>query len=519
MITGPAADAAPFAPSTQDIRSLRVVRRPSRLAQWRIPLTALALLLAYLFVYPAQIELSGDQTAQVVAARSLLEDGTYRTSLHDVYGPEVRIEIGADLRHPLRWFPPGYSLLLFGLAKAGLSMPAAALLLYYLLKVLWAVTWLAVGVALGIPFRTIAFSAGFLFFLTYPSTTTDFFESVAAGLVLLIALQPQNSLRRDLFTSLTIAAGILMRYAAVKLALFYAAFHLWPRTRRVPAVRLFLTLAPAAITYLFCTRVIGGEATPYHGVHSAAHIAWHLLPKAAYYAVTGGWSPSQPILKGVLLVFLAAAGIGLYRSLKLKALPGWIWLLAAWQCFCCLFLIAVQLRYASVYSSSEPAFATPRYYTLAQPLNTAALLVLAPLAFRSKRKALTTALAAVLILCAADWASANRTLLRSFARGTDGFLRPADLGAVFRLLEERHPDAIFNGIGVFLFGAGDPRVLYPYNVSGLRAPKDCRIAVVRFKGEDSALVNALEGRIAPCELDRIGTFEVRLYQLPVGFTL
>jgi hypothetical protein len=112
----------------------RAIPERSRFNRFRLPLTAGGIFLIYFCSYARQIELSGDQTAAVVAAESMLHEGAYKVSLHESYGPLAVVNIGSDLRQPLRWYPPGYSVALYAFAKLGLSMAGGALLLFYLAK-------------------------------------------------------------------------------------------------------------------------------------------------------------------------------------------------------------------------------------------------------------------------------------------------------------------------------------------------------------------------------------------------
>lgn len=492
----------------------RDLLRPARRLQ--IVLTALLLVLGYALIYPLQVDLSGDQTAQVVATQSLLENGTYRVSLHEAYGSSTVVTIGDDLRQPLRWFPPGYSILLFVFAKCGLSLPQAALILYYGSKFLWALSWLAACSALGVSFSSSVCAVSFLFFLTYPSTTTDLFESIAVALVFVAIASYSGAWTGSAIACLSLSAGILIRFATAKLTGFYALIEFLRRPSHATVTRLGLSLAPVAGIYFFCTRVLGGEWSPYHNAGPAPHTAWQLLPKGIYYAATGGWSPSNLALKIALLAFLGVAAIGMARLYRNNALPSWVRLLVSWQSFCLLFLIVVQLRYGSMYAPGEPAFATPRFYTLAQPLNVAALLLLVEFGLPVRGSRLRNPTALLLLLCAIDWVAANHRILRDRVAGSDGFLRPTDLAGVHRVLQSQHLDAIFNDAGVFTYTAADARIIYPADVRGLRAPKDCRVAVVRFAGDPSPLVERLDKLTGSGQAQRIGTFEIVFFNLPKG---
>jgi hypothetical protein len=216
---------------------------------------------------------------------------------------------------------------------------------------------------------------------------------------------------------------------------------------------------------------------------------------------------------------VALAGIGLLRLHRKAAVPNWVSLLITWQGFCLLFLMVVQLRYGSMYSASEPAFVTPRFFTLAQPLNVCALLFLVPVAFPGIGKRLGNTVVLLLLVCLFDWVSMNHRLLRDRSLGVDGFLRPTDLAAVHRVLQSQPLQAIFNGAGVFTYTATDPRIIYPDNIDGFRVLKSARIAVVRFAGDPNRLLDALQRKMPAIDTQRIGTFEVAFFDLPKGFEL
>jgi hypothetical protein len=183
------------------------------------------------------------------------------------------------------------------------------------------------------------------------------------------------------------------------------------------------------------------------------------------------------------------------------------------------FLIVTQVFFGSMYAYSQPAFATARFYSLTQPLSVAALYWLASFSLPAWNPVLRRALAMILFVCMVDWTIKNHSIMAGMSRGPDGFLRFADLAAVHRLLGSEHLDGIFDGTGVLIYTAADPRIIYPDNVRGLRSPNDTHIAVVRFAALPNNLLNALEKRVAPYEVKQFNRFEVDVFALPRGFEL
>jgi hypothetical protein len=490
-----------------------------RIGRSRLLLTALGIILVYFCVYGARIELSGDQTAPVVAAESMLHEGAYKVSLHESYGPSVVVNIGSDLRQPLRWYPPGYSVALYALAKLGLSLAGSALVIFYLAKLLWTISWMAACLANRVPYPIAAGAVGFALMLTYPSTTTEIFESIAIALLFFAVSKRLGRTASAGVASASLAAGTFFRFPAAKLLGFYALVEWARRPRLATCFRVLLAAMPALIVYFVCTRLIGGESTPYHGVGPGQRTNWLLLLKGFYYAVTGGWSPSNLPLRILAAAMVLMAATGLVRRAWKGALPRWIVLLAGFQAYYMVFLIVTQVLFGSMYAYTQPAFATARFYSLTQPFSVAALYVLASFSLPTLSFGLRRALAAILLLCMVDWTIKNHSIMAGMTQGPDGFLRFADLAAVHRKLGSEHLDGIFDATGVFVYTAADPRIIYPDNVRGLRSPSDTHIAVVRFAGPPNDLVDALEKRIAPYEVQRFDRFEVDCFALPRGFEI
>jgi len=487
--------------------------------RFRLPLTAIGLFLIYISAYPCRIELSGDQTAQVAAAESLLWEGAYKVPLHEAYGPAFVVNIGSDLRQPLRWYPPGYSIALYALAKLGLSFAGSALLLFYLAKFFWTLSWMAAGLAYDISYPITACAVAFSLLLTYPSTTTEIFESTAVALLFLALSTRLASPASATLASASVAGGTLFRFAAIKLLGFLALVEFVRRPRIVTCFKVALAAVPSLVLYVVCTRVIGDDSTPYHGVGPGSQTRWILLLKGFYYAATGGWSPTNMPLRALVVVIILMAMVGLFRLARGGALPRWIVLLIAFQTYYIVFLIITQVRFGSMYSATQPAFATPRFFSVTQPFNVAALLFLAPFALPPLNSVLQKATAVIFFLCIVDWMIQNHLIMAGMALCPDGFVRFADVAAVHRVLRSEHSDGIFDGTGVFVYTAADPRIIYPDNVRGLRSPNNTRIAVVRFAGLPDELLNALEKRVAPYEVKQFNRFEVDFFALPRGFEL
>jgi len=490
-----------------------------RIGRLRFFLTTLGLLSVYFCVYGSRIELSGDQTAPVVAAESMLREGAYKVSLHESYGPAVMVNIGSDLRQPLRWYPPGYSVALYALAKLGLSLAGSALVLFYLAKLLWSLSWLAACLAHHVPYPIAAGAVGFALMLTYPSTTTEIFESTAIALLFLAVSKRLRETASAGAASASIAGGTFFRFPAVKLLGFYALVEWARRPRLSTCFKVFLAALPSLVVYLVCTRLVGGESTPYHGVGPGRQTRWLLLLKGVYYAVTGGWSPSNAPLRVIAVAMVLMAMAGLARLAWKGALPRWIVLLAGFQAYYMVFLIITQIFFGSMYAYTQPAFATARFYSLTQPLSVAALYVLASFSLPAWNPALRRVLAGLLFVCMVDWTVKNHSIMGGMTQGPDGFLRFADLAAVHRLLSSEHLDGIFDGTGVLVYTAADPRIIYPDNVRGLRSLYDTHIAVVRFAGPVNDLLEALEKGIAPYQVKQFDRFEVDLFALPRGFEM
>ena len=485
----------------------------------RLLLTAVGLLAIYLCAYPRRIELSGDQTAPVVAAESMLREGAYKVSLHESYGPRVVVDIGSDLRQPLRWYPPGYSVALYALAKLGMSMAGGALLLFYVAKFFWTLSWTAAGMAYDIPYPIVAGAVAFGLFLTYPSTTTEIFESTTVALLFLAVSRRLGEPASALTASASVAAGTFFRFPAVKLLGFYALVEWARRPHLGTFFKVALAALPALVVYFGCTRLIGGESTPYHGVGPGPHTRWLLLFKGFYYAATGGWSPNNGPLRVLAVAMVMLAAAGLVRLGSRGMLPRWIVLLVGFHAYYMVFLVVTQVFFGSMYAPGQPAFATARFYSLTQPLNVAALYFLASHSLPALNPALRRALATILLVCMVDWTIKNHSIMAGMTRGPDGFLRFADLAAVHRLLGSAHTDGIFDATGVLIYTAADPRTIYPDNVRGLRSPKDTHIAVVRFAALPNDLLHALEERLAPYEVRQFNRFEVDFFALPRGFEL
>jgi hypothetical protein len=410
------------------------------------------------------------------------------------------------------------------LARLGLSLSAASLLLFYVARFAFALSWLAAGRAYGIPFGLLVFSVAFSLLITYPSTTTEIFESISVALLFLALSRWLSPKGGGYLGSAAIAGGTFFRFAAVKLLVFYGLVEWIRRPRPGTLIRVVLVGVPPLALYLFCTRFIGGEATPYHGVGPGHGTRWALLLKGIYYAATGGWSPSSLVLRALFAGLIALAAAGFVRMLKSGPPPEWIVLLIAFEAYSLFFLIVTQVLYGSMYADIQPAFATPRFFTLTMPLNIAALLFLSPLLLSPRiRPALTRLIQAaagvILLLCLAGWVVQNHRIMAGMSTGPDGYLRFADVAAIYRVLQSEQFDGVFDGTGVLMYTAVDARLIYPDNVREIRAERGARIAVVRYAAEPNKLLSGLEKQIGPEAVQRSGRYEVDLFTLPARFDL
>ena len=232
----------------------------------KLGIVALLLVLAYALLYPRHIELGGDQNSAVIAAQSLLEEGAYRVPLHEAYGPESSIEVGADMRQRLKWYPPGYTLVLYGLAKFGLTLAAAAFVAFYIAKFVWTLTWLAAGHAWRIPDPILIGAVAFSLFLAYPTTGTDVYESIGIALTFLVLSEKLREPTGAILASATLFVTTLFRYSGVKLFGFYGLVKLIRRPRPLTFAKVVLVAVAPVAAYLYCLRVVARDSTPYHGV-------------------------------------------------------------------------------------------------------------------------------------------------------------------------------------------------------------------------------------------------------------
>jgi len=483
-------------------------------------LVALVLMLAYVIAYPRQVEIGGDQTAAVIAALSLVHDGTYKVPLHESYGPERSIEIGTDMRQTLKWYPPGYTLILYGLMKIGIGVAAAALATFYAAKFAWTLAWLAAGRVWKIPDGILIGAVAFSLFLAYPTTMTDIYESIAIALTFLALSRRLGEPGSAILMSVSTSVATLMRYAAIKLLGFYGVVELLRRRHPVTLLKVVLaSIAPVGV-YLVCTRVIAGDASPYHGVGPGAHTHWAYLLKGIYYAAMGGWSPTLLPLKALGLILLTLAVVGLSTIWQEGPLENWIFLIFGFQAYYLCSLIPVQITFGSMYDPLQPAFATPRFFSLAQPFSVAAMLFLAAFVLRRAHPVARALPAFILFVCAIGWFAQNRKILAGDAIGQDGFLRFGDEDSVHRQLRADRLDAVFDGTGVLMYLSVDPRIIFPDDIRSLHTAAAARIAVVRFHDQPNELIDDLEkSGAAPSQTTQTGRFEVDLFTLPAGYSL
>ncbi|MCU1292461.1 MAG: hypothetical protein JWP08_1311 [Bryobacterales bacterium] len=486
----------------------------------RLGFVACLLVLSYAIFYPRHIELGGDQNSAVIAAQSLLEDGTYRVPLHEAYGPESSVEVGADMRQTLKWYPPGYTLVLYGLAKLGLTLAAGALVVFYVTKFVWTVAWLAAGRAWRIPDTILICAVAFSLFLAYPTTGTDVYESTGIAAVFLVLSGRLREPAGAVLVSATIFVMTLFRYSGVKLLGFYGLVELLRRPRPITFAKVLLTAVAPVGVYLFCLRVVAGDSTPYHGVGPVPHTRWILLPKGFYYAVTGAWSPTLLPLKALEVVLLLLAVSGLVLVWRNGKVEHWILLVLGYQAYCLGCLILVQISFGSMYPSFQPAFVTPRYLALAQPFSVAALLSLAFFALRPLHPVLRALPALILLATAINWMVMNRWIMGRMGEGPDGFMRFGDVDEIHRMLRAAQVDGVFDGTGVIMYTSVDPRRIYPDDIRSLHSTNSTRIAIVRYSGNHNELLEDLgKNQVMPYFSKRVGPYDVFFLTLPAGFGL
>lgn len=487
-----------------------------RLPVLSVLLFALVLTAGHRAVYSTRIDLSGDQTTQVIAAEALLKERRYLVPLHHTQAHAVTVVAGADYRQPLRWFPPGYSIALYLVTSiTGLSLSESALAVFYVIRFVWAGLWMAAACALGIGSVVAGTAILFCTILTYPSTTTDIFESaVTASLFLAVSrcLPPRPAL---LFGSLCCISGIAFRYAAVKLAGFWAVYVLWRyRGTHIPRHWVYLSAGLPALSYVLLTVVLGPA---YAGVSSAPATNWSLIAKGFYYALIGGFSPVSGPFKAIMVLVTVLVMIWCARRAMLRDLPQWCSYLLLFQLGCILFLVLVQTRYSGMYSAAEPAFATARFYALAQPLNVAMMITAARSSLPGwMGKMVMISLCVFLSSVAVERIYANHAILAKLAVGRDGFLRESAVAAVHTALQQVTPNTVLTEADLAVYTGVDAMRIYPNTARTIVFHQPSRVAVVEYTKGSRSLTARMSRLAVLRETISCGTYKVAVFDVPAG---
>jgi hypothetical protein len=400
-------------------------------------------------LYGDRVLLSGDQSIQLVAAESILAGDGLKV-------PPTSLPAGVswtptvDLREKLVWFPPGYSSLLAFLGWCGLSFPAAALALFYLNKIVSCCLWSLLMARLGIPIWTAACVFLFQSLAYMPATTTDqFLWPIVAGMFL---LEPKKLSWAGAFTATFLfCLAIWIRWFGIILPVVWAAWIVLAELPRVPKFKsLVLACVPLFVSiafYFLLTFYLSGSADPYN-LTAAEKTNWILLAKGVYFAATGGISSmAAPVQLGIAcMAFLTVLGLVWCAIFKPKSMPAWVMQLAVFQALILVFLVYMQIKKGSAFTESVPAFATARYYFLAQPLSLDFMLFcIGSLNQRALFK--TAAKVALLLLLAASalnyFQFNSQNSKDSFAVDSRGFLRPKQFVELESDLNNRMPDWVF----------------------------------------------------------------------------
>jgi len=399
-------------------------------------------------LYGHRLILSGDQSIQLVAAESILAGEGLKVPPPSLSG-EVRLEAAFDLREKLAWYPPGYSALLALLVGFGLPISAAALAIYLVNTVVSCALWSAVVSRFGVPFWVVGAVFFFQSAAFMPATTTDqLLWPIVAAMFLLAGRQATWS--ATLLVTVLFCLAIWIRWFGVIFPLIWAAWSLAGSFPRLPGIRgIFLACFPLAISLLFYLSLLAylsGSADPYN-LPASQETNWWLLPKAFYFAVTGGMSSmSAPLQAGFALVAILAV-VGIARSAfdNPHSVPRWIIYLGLFQAIILLFLVYMQMKNSAAFMINAPAFAIPRFYSLAQPLSLG--FILAGLGALCRKRwsaaAASAGLLLLVVLSAAHYVVANKQKAH-LALTTDhrGLLRPAKFVELEKMLKESQPDLV-----------------------------------------------------------------------------
>lgn len=475
----------------------------------------IALILAMLLVvlqravYPNSVYVSGDQNAQILAAKALVQDGDLLAPPRPHQASSLSITVPGDYRMRLAWFMPGYSVELSLLMLLGLSAAKAATAIYYGNLVLGTVLWYLALSRNGCNRWIAGFLCAFSVCQFMPCTTTDQLVSSLCGGLLLLYTYEARPWHRILVT-LIVTFAVVLRYQAIALVPIIAAWELLA-SRKIRTLVFPIGLLCIPVLVFFLTKQWLSGGIDQWGIESGK-LMMHLekLPNALYLLLAGGWGPQGFLLRSLALGFVACAGLLLAWRSWSGGLKVWEKRVLSFQAIMFGFLLVVQYRYSVVYSANHPAFSTARFYTLMMP---ASLYVLIH-SFREMTASRFRPLAAlislgVLGLCLLEPIHANRSAWKSFGLDAEGFKRKQEYVEIQKAVAETGPIAVLtNDIhGTALFA---PKTTFPRNIRSLES-KQAGV-VVDLAEEAEPLVSCL-GRATPFREKTVGSFRLRFYQI------
>ena len=322
-------------------------------------------------VYGGNFLLSGDQSPQLAAAISVVNGEGLRVPPSFLESGSV-FDPALTTREKFAWFAPGYSMMLAFFLWMGGSVYLAASAVFYLNKFLTGLLWSLVARKYNIPFWQIAFIVCLQSLLYMPASTTDQLVWPAMAGLLLLA-------KRNAGWIETLAAVALIAYVTWTRwhgVMFAGVWFLWVWMHSLRDwrnlglwVRSMLPLATTAAFFLGTVYYLTGSFDPFTSVPKD-EIRWILLLKGLYFCATAGissiWMPMQIALAIVALgTFAGLIWAGLREA---KKIPVWVAMVIILQFVNMFFLIYYELKKGSVFEPEVPAFATARYFSLAQPL-------------------------------------------------------------------------------------------------------------------------------------------------------
>lgn len=493
---------------------------------------ALALILAVLpfLIYPGSIELAGDQAIQIVAAQALADEGHLRVTLRTDDPRPAELVVGSDLRRTLRWFPPGYSILIAAGLKLGLAVTTVAAFWFFICRVAIGFFWLRIGRHLGLPMFETAGAVLLGTLLFYPSTTTDGFAVALVGALLLVFLKSGTAPRLVWWGLPILLLAVTIRWAAAPFAVIWFAWHAGRfllekrRPDRATIVALLVTSGLPVLWYFSLSLWCAGALSPLTRHDTVVPTNWLLIGKGLYFAFIGGWSPVASILKlaglGLSIVTAAAAVRAVFRgedARKKLAFP-----LLVFQLLMVAYLICAQILVKGhYYGPDEPAFATARFYSLVQPGSILLLMSAGDWGFPKLARVARIAVAAFLIIAAGQWILKNRDTRRHLMAGTDGFLRTEKVIRFHRELAATRNAAVLSDLDVEIYTGTDSRTLYPLGFEGISVPEGGRIVVVTGTSPLPAthLASRLAQSLQPESVRHCDDYVLRSYVVPPGFRL